>query len=122
MLWLVAMAAWGSLTAGIYGIIHDQITFTLSPEYLTRMKFQQSGGGQWLDTVCGQMRARPQGTPVERPVAKPTVAAPDPAPADDTGGGLGGFSAFGGGGFNFSSMLDDLPGDDKPAEGDPPAG
>jgi len=77
---------------------------------------------EWLDTVCGQMRARPQGTPVERPVAKPTVAAPDPAPADDTGGGLGGFSAFGGGGFNFSSMLDDLPGDDKPAEGDPPAG
>ena len=39
--WLVAMAAGGSLVAGVYRIIHDQITFTLAPEYFTRMKFQQ---------------------------------------------------------------------------------
>lgn len=29
------------LLAGIYGIIHDQITFTISPEYYTLLKFQQ---------------------------------------------------------------------------------
>jgi len=46
LLWLVAMAAGGSLVAGIYGIIHDQITFTLAPEYFTRMKFQQFA---WAD-------------------------------------------------------------------------
>jgi hypothetical protein len=70
------------------------------------------------------MRARPQGTPVDRPVAKPAASSPKTAPADDAGGGLGGFSAFGGGDFNFSSMLDDLPGGggDKPADGDAAAG
>ena len=79
---------------------------------------------EWLETVTGQMRARPQGTPVDRPVAKPAAALPETTPADDAGGGLGGFSAFGGGGFNFSSMLDDLPGGggDKPADGDADGG
>jgi hypothetical protein len=69
------------------------------------------------------MRARPQGTPVDRPVAKPAAALPETA-RDDASGGLGGFSAFGGGGFNFSSMLDDLPGGggDKPADGDADGG
>ena len=78
---------------------------------------------EWLETVTGQMRARPQGTPVDRPVAKPAAALPETA-RDDAGGGLGGFSAFGGGGFNFSSMLDDLPGGggDKPADGDSDGG
>jgi hypothetical protein len=78
---------------------------------------------EWLETVTGQMRARPQGTPVDRPVAKPAAALPETA-RDDAGGGLGGFSAFGGGGFNFSSMLDDLPGGggDKPADGDADGG
>ena len=70
------------------------------------------------------MRARRQGTPVERPVAKSPTASSDPGPTDDAAGGLGGFSAFGGGDFNFSSMLDDLPGggDDKPADGDAATG
>ena len=31
----------GSLIAGIYGILHDQITFTISPEYFTKLKFEQ---------------------------------------------------------------------------------
>jgi hypothetical protein len=31
----------GALIAGAFGIIHDQITFTISPEYFTRMKFDQ---------------------------------------------------------------------------------
>lgn len=31
----------GSIVAGVYGILHDQITFTLSPEYFTKFKFFQ---------------------------------------------------------------------------------
>ncbi|MES2659355.1 MAG: hypothetical protein V4689_12115 [Verrucomicrobiota bacterium] len=31
----------GTLIAGTFGIIHDQITYTISPEYFTRMKFEQ---------------------------------------------------------------------------------
>lgn len=29
------------ILAGIYGILHDQLTYTLSPEYYTRFKFDQ---------------------------------------------------------------------------------
>jgi hypothetical protein len=31
------------LFAGIYGVIHDQITYTVSPEYYTKFKFHQFG-------------------------------------------------------------------------------
>lgn len=31
----------GALVAGIYGILHDQVTFSISPEYFTRFKFEQ---------------------------------------------------------------------------------
>ena len=31
----------GSLIAGGFGILHDQITYTISPEYFTRLKFDQ---------------------------------------------------------------------------------
>ncbi|MGL4400835.1 MAG: hypothetical protein ACRCXD_13270 [Luteolibacter sp.] len=31
----------GALIAGTFGILHDQITYTISPEYFTRMKFDQ---------------------------------------------------------------------------------
>ncbi len=31
----------GALVAGLFGIVHDQITYTISPEYFTRMKFDQ---------------------------------------------------------------------------------
>jgi MFS family permease len=30
-----------AIVAGIYGIIHDQITYTISPEYFTKFKFKQ---------------------------------------------------------------------------------
>ena len=36
---LLALA--GALIAGGFGILHDQVTFTISPEYFTRMKFDQ---------------------------------------------------------------------------------
>ncbi len=42
--WLPAMiryAVIGSLFAGVYGILHDQITYSISPEYFTRFKFTQ---------------------------------------------------------------------------------
>ncbi|QMW04256.1 hypothetical protein [Spirosoma foliorum] len=29
--------------AGIYGIVHDQLTYTISPEYYTKFKFYQFG-------------------------------------------------------------------------------
>ncbi len=38
---MLAIAAMGAFIAGIYGICHDQITYTISPEYFTRLKFQQ---------------------------------------------------------------------------------
>jgi hypothetical protein len=68
---------------------------------------------EWLDTIAAAMAKRPQGTPVPR--EKP-AATPKEEPAE--AGGLGGFTGFGGGDFNFTKMLDDLPGDDesKPAE------
>lgn len=31
------------LLSGLYGIIHDQVTYSISPEYFTRFKFQQFG-------------------------------------------------------------------------------
>ena len=31
----------GALVAGTYGIVHDEITYTISPEYFTRVKFRQ---------------------------------------------------------------------------------
>ncbi|MDR6921974.1 MULTISPECIES: hypothetical protein [Chryseobacterium] len=32
-----------TLSAGVYGIVHDQITYTISSEYYTLLKFQQFG-------------------------------------------------------------------------------
>lgn len=42
--WLPAMIGYaiiGSLFAGAYGVLHDQITYSISPEYFTRLKFAQ---------------------------------------------------------------------------------
>jgi len=38
---MAGLALLGSLLAGIYGVLHDQITYTISPEYFTRLKFDQ---------------------------------------------------------------------------------
>jgi hypothetical protein len=38
---MLGYAIIGSLIAGLYGVIHDQITYSLSPEYFTRLKFAQ---------------------------------------------------------------------------------
>lgn len=31
------------ILAGLYGIIHDQVTYSISPEYFTKFKYQQFG-------------------------------------------------------------------------------
>ena len=38
---MAAVTLQGALLAGLYGIVHDQFTFAISPEYFTNMKFQQ---------------------------------------------------------------------------------
>ena len=38
---LFILSVTGALIAGIYGVLHDQITYTLSPEYFTKFKFGQ---------------------------------------------------------------------------------
>ena len=42
--WLPSMlryAMLGALLAGLYGVLHDQITYSISHEYFTRLKFSQ---------------------------------------------------------------------------------
>ncbi len=38
---MFAVAISGGLIAGLYGIAHDQVTYSISPEYFTKMKFDQ---------------------------------------------------------------------------------
>jgi hypothetical protein len=68
-------------------------------------------GGAWLESASAAMRARPQGTPRERPKARPAAATAEPAkPKQDSFGFEGGFGADE---FNFAKLLDE-----PPAEGD----
>ena len=58
-----ALAGLGALIAGAYGVIHDQITYTLSAEYFTNFKFIQFDyadpryafglGNRWFVAVIG---------------------------------------------------------------------
>lgn len=43
MLILLLIIGLGPLIGGLYGIIHDQLTYTISPEYYTKFKFYQFG-------------------------------------------------------------------------------
>lgn len=38
---MLLLALLGAVIAGAYGIAHDQVTFTISPEYFTKLKFEQ---------------------------------------------------------------------------------
>jgi hypothetical protein len=43
------------LVAGLYGVVHDQISYTVAPEYFTKFKFRQFG---FADTpLPGRVRA-----------------------------------------------------------------
>ncbi len=37
----------GALAAGLYGVLHDQITYSIAPEYFTHMKFEQFHAAEW---------------------------------------------------------------------------
>ena len=63
---------------------------------------------EWLATIAAQMRARPQGTPIER-----SRAAVAPSKAEPPAAEPGGFSFGGGGDFDFTKMLGEMP--DEPA-------
>lgn len=39
--WMMLFGLGGALIAGTYGIAHDQITFSIGPEYFTEFKFHQ---------------------------------------------------------------------------------
>lgn len=43
ILLLLLIIGLGPLIGGLYGIIHDQLTYTISPEYYTKFKFYQFG-------------------------------------------------------------------------------
>jgi len=38
---MLGIAFLGAIIAGLYGILHDQITYSISPEYFTKLKFNQ---------------------------------------------------------------------------------
>ena len=41
-LWaMFGIAILGAILAGVYGALHDQVSYTISPEYFTKMKFEQ---------------------------------------------------------------------------------
>ncbi len=43
LLTLFGIIVAGCFVAGLYGIIHDQLTYSISPEYYTKFKFYQFG-------------------------------------------------------------------------------
>lgn len=38
---MLGIALLGGMVAGVYGILHDQVTYSISPEYFTKLKFDQ---------------------------------------------------------------------------------
>jgi hypothetical protein len=38
---MLRYAVLGAFVAGFYGVLHDQVTYSISPEYFTRLKFSQ---------------------------------------------------------------------------------
>ncbi len=38
---MLAVSVIGAILSGTYGVLHDQVTYTISPEYFTKMKFEQ---------------------------------------------------------------------------------
>lgn len=38
---MIRVALIGGIVAGLYGVLHDQITYSISPEYFTKLKFPQ---------------------------------------------------------------------------------
>ena len=57
--WMLVFGLVGALIAGGYGVLHDQVTFGLGPEYFTRFKVYQFGyegvanPGRWVAAQIG---------------------------------------------------------------------
>jgi hypothetical protein len=49
----LALIILGTLIAGVYGMLHDQVSYTVSPEYFTKFKYIQFG----MDHLEGRMGA-----------------------------------------------------------------
>ncbi|MDA1038818.1 MAG: FtsK/SpoIIIE domain-containing protein [Planctomycetota bacterium] len=82
---------------------------------------------EWLTSVSERLRARPQGTPQERPAAPLSASSseaesatkPASGPTARKGDDSFGLTGGGFGDFNFTKMLDDLPGGDASSDDDP---
>ena len=50
---LIRITVLGDLLAGLYGAVHDQVSYSISPEYFTKMKFHQFAYADfgWLPRV-----------------------------------------------------------------------
>lgn len=48
---MLGFALLGSLVAGAYGVVHDQITYSIGPEYFTQFKFYQF---RWANPGMGE--------------------------------------------------------------------
>jgi energy-coupling factor transporter ATP-binding protein EcfA2 len=83
---------------------------------------------EWLAGISERLRTRPQGTPQQRAV--PSISAAPPAAASSATSAAGsaqtkvdsdsfGLTGGGFGDFNFTKMLDDLPGGDASSDDDP---
>ncbi len=96
----------------VAGRLGEQRALYVQEETGTLEKFRpyQFPSDEWLAEVSSKLRARPQGTPTERPKATPKPA----APAADDDGGFSLKHGFGADEFNFAKMLDDPPADTKP--------
>ena len=49
---MTALAVCGALVSGTYGILHDQITYRISEEYFSKLKFDQF---RWADIGRGNL-------------------------------------------------------------------
>jgi hypothetical protein len=52
----ISILVLGPLLAAIYGVLHDQLTFTISPEYYTDFKFYQFGLVEDLNSIPSNPR------------------------------------------------------------------
>lgn len=50
---MFGMTLAGCAVAGVYGVLHDQVTYSIGPEYFTRLKFDQF---DYAEPACGSER------------------------------------------------------------------
>lgn len=88
---MLRLAGVGALVAGAYGALHDQVSYTISPEYFTKLKFEQFawadlGGPRrlfvaevgflatwWVGMIAGWVLARVGRVDPSSPSSRPVV-------------------------------------------------